>query len=117
MNGILDNFLVGLALGVSALYAALSLGPKSLRRGLLSALGRAAARAPAFLRLRRAAQWFAVAAAGKAQGACGGCDTCGSEQTDAQKPQESEVKVPIAQIGRRSSGSAKPSQAAGSGLQ
>jgi hypothetical protein len=117
MNGFLDNFLVGLALGVSAVYAVLSLGPKSLRRGLLGALGRAAARAPASLHLRRAAQWLAVAAAGKAQGACGGCDSCGSEEPEAQNPQKSEVKVPIAEIGRRNSGSAKPSGAAGSGLQ
>ena len=46
MNGVIDNSLVGLALLVSAGYALSSLGPKSLRRRLLEALSRAAARAP-----------------------------------------------------------------------
>jgi hypothetical protein len=101
MNGILDNFLVGLALLLSAGYAVTSLGPKSLRRRVLGGLGRLTARAPAFLHLQRAAQWFAVASAGKADGACGGCDSCGSGEAPAQKPPESEVKVPVANIGRR----------------
>jgi hypothetical protein len=101
MNGILDNFLVGLALLVSAAYAVTSLGPKSLRRRVLGTLGRIAAHAPAFLHLQRAAQWFAVASAGKAHGACGGCDSCGSGQAPAQKSPESEVTVPVAKIGRR----------------
>jgi len=70
MNSVIDSSLVGLALLVSAGYARLSLGPRSLRRRLLALLSRAAARAPAFLGLRRTAQWLAVASAGKAHGAC-----------------------------------------------
>jgi len=65
MNSVIDNSLVGLALLVSAGYALLSLGPRSLRRRLLAARSRAAARAPAFLGLRRTAQRLAVASAGK----------------------------------------------------
>jgi hypothetical protein len=116
MNGILDNGLVGLALIVSASYAVMSLGPKSLRRRLFGALGRAAARAPAFLHLRRPAQWFTVASEGKAQGACGGCESCGSEQPAAQASPQPEVKVPLANIGRRNSAAAKSSEPAGSDL-
>jgi hypothetical protein len=106
MNGILDDSLVGLALLVSAGYAVSSLGPRRLRQRLLAALSRLLARAPAFLGLGRMAQWLAVASAGKAQGACGGCDNCGSEQTPAQKSstqdaRASEVRVPITKIGRR----------------
>jgi|SRR5277367_2800516 hypothetical protein len=109
MNGILDNVLVGLALIVSAAYALASLGPKSWRRRALGGLGRVMARAPAFLHLRRAAQRFTVASAGKAPGACGGCDSCG--------PQEAEINVPVAKIGRRNSEAVKSSEAAGSDLQ
>jgi hypothetical protein len=116
MNGILDNALVGLALIVSAAYAVLSFGPKSLRRRLFDALGRVTARSPAFLHLRRAAQWFAIASEQKAQAACGGCDSCGSEQAAALAPPRPEVKVPVANIGRRNSVSVKSSGAAGSDL-
>jgi hypothetical protein len=101
MNSVLDNTLVGLALLVSAGYAMTSLGPRSLRRRLLASLSRVAARAPAFLRLRRMSERLAIASAGKAQGACGGCDSCGSEKTPAPAP-EGEVHVPLAKIGRRS---------------
>jgi hypothetical protein len=100
MNNILDDTLVGLALIVSAGYAVSSLGPRSLRRRVLGALSRVAARAPAFLGLRRTARWFESASDGKADGACGGCDSCGSEQA-AQKPPASEVSVPVTKIGRR----------------
>jgi hypothetical protein len=103
MNSILDNSLVGLALLVSAGYAVSSLGPRSLRRRLLSALSRLLARAPVFLGLGRLAQWLGAASAGKAQGACGGCDNCGSEQAPAQKQDSRalEVRVPVTKIGRR----------------
>ena len=101
MNTVIDNSLVGLALLMSGGYALLSLGPKSLRRRLLAALSRAAARAPAILGLRRTSQWLAVASKGKAQGACGGCDSCGSEQAPAQKSPAAEVRVPVPKIGRR----------------
>ena len=101
MNGFLDNSLVGLVLLVSAGYAVFSLGPRSLRRRALAALGRVTARAPAFLGLRRVSQWLAVASAGKAPGACGGCDSCGSEQSPTQKSTDAEITVPVAKIGRR----------------
>jgi hypothetical protein len=121
MNGILDNSLVGLALIVSAGYAAAALGPRSLRRALLGALSRLTARAPAFLRLRRTAQRLEAASAGKAAGACGGCDSCGSEQapaqhSTAQQPPEAEVRVPVGRIGRRDPTAVKPPKAVGDGL-
>jgi hypothetical protein len=108
MNSVLDALLVGLALLASAGYALLSLGPSSLRRRLLAGLSRLTARAPAFFGLRRAAQWLAAAAAGKAHGACGGCDDCGSEKTPAtaatthQSPVV-EIRVPVTKISRRES--------------
>jgi hypothetical protein len=45
-------------------------------------------------------QRLSIASAGKAQGACGGCDDCGSEKTSAPAP-KAEVSVPVAKIGRR----------------
>lgn len=105
MNTFLDDSLVGLALLVSAGYALSSLGPRGLRRRLLAGLSRVMAHAPAILGLRRMAQWFAAASAGKAQGACGGCDGCGDEPAAQKSPTQNsrpdEVKVPLAQIGRR----------------
>ncbi len=95
MHGILDNFLVGLALLVSVVYAVLALGPRNLRRRLLAALSRGAARAPAVPGMRRMAHWLA-ASAGKSQGACGGCDDCGSKKSPSP-----EVSVPVAKISRR----------------
>jgi hypothetical protein len=100
MTGVIDGSLVGLALLASGGYVLLSLGPRGLRRRLAWALSRAAARAPAFLGLRRMAQRFA-ASAGKAQGACGGCDDCASGQAAAKTPAEGEVRVPVVKIGRR----------------
>jgi hypothetical protein len=101
MNGILDDFLVGLVLIVSAGYAIFSLGPRSLRSRTFAALGHVTARAPAFLGLGRMARWLAAAAADKSQGACGGCDSCGSEKTPASTTAASEVRVPLAKIGKR----------------
>jgi hypothetical protein len=106
MNGFLDILLVGLALLASAAYALLSLGPRSLRRRLLAGSSRLMARAPAFLGLQRASQWLAVAAAGKAHGACGGCDDCGSEKAPAttaaaQQSPVAEIRIPAAKISRR----------------
>ena len=100
MNSVIDNSLVALALMASAGYVLLTIGPRSLRRRLASALRQAAARAPAFLGLRRMAQRLA-ASAGKAQGACGGCDDCGSGQPAVKTPVENEVRVPVEKIGRR----------------
>jgi hypothetical protein len=106
MNSVLDNSLVGLALLASAGYAAMKLGPRSLRRGMLAALSRLLASAPAGFGLRRISERLDAASAGKAQGACGGCDNCGSEQTPAQQAgaensASAEVRVPVAKIGRR----------------
>jgi hypothetical protein len=101
MSRILDHVLVGLVLIASASYAAAALGPRSLRRRVLAALSRVMARAPALLGLRRMAEWLALRSAGKAPGACGGCDSCGPEQTTAQKPADSEVRVPVSNIRRR----------------
>jgi hypothetical protein len=106
MNSVIDYSLVALALLGSAGYVLLSLGPRGLRRRLLAALSRVTARAPAFLGLRRTAQWLAAASAGKAHGACGGCGDCGSEQAAAKKSAAqnspaAEVKVPVGKIGRR----------------
>lgn len=106
MNSVLDNSLVGLALLASAGYAVMKLGPRSLRRSVLEALSTLFARAPSVFSLRRIAERLQAAAAGKAQGACGGCDGCGSEQTPSQQAAAqnsalAEVRVPAAKIGRR----------------
>ncbi len=105
MNSVLDNSLVGLALLASAGYAAMKLGPRSLRQSVLKGLSRLFAQAPTFPGLRRIAERFDAAAAGKAQGACGGCDNCGSEPASAQSAAQNlpaaEVRVPVAKIGRR----------------
>jgi hypothetical protein len=62
-------------------------------------LSQALKSAPAFLRLGGIAQRL-EAASGKKQGACGGCDNCGTESASA--PQSSaEISVPVSKIGRR----------------
>jgi hypothetical protein len=105
MNAVLDFLLVGFALLASGVYALLSLGPRSLRRRLLTGLSRLLTLAPAFFGLRRTAQRLAVAAAGKAHGACGGCDDCGSQETpgtaNEQQASAVEIRVPVTKIGRR----------------
>jgi hypothetical protein len=99
MNAVLDNLLVAAVLLMSVGFAVAKLGPRSLRRRILSALSRVLAGAPAFLKLGRIAQRLA-AASGKTQGACGGCDNCGAES--ASPPQSSsEINVPVANIRRR----------------
>jgi hypothetical protein len=99
MNAVLDNSLVGLMLLASILYAFAALGPRNARRRMLARLGQWLARAPRALHLAAAAQRLARAAEDKAQGACGGCDSCGSEP----RPQSgsAEVSVPLASIARR----------------
>jgi hypothetical protein len=109
MNGILDGALVCFALLLSVGYALWSLGPRSLRGKLLAAFAHVAARVPAVLGLRRAAQRLSIAAAGKSHGACGGCDDCGTSAADATKSAAkdapaAEVRVPLAKIGRRARG-------------
>jgi hypothetical protein len=100
MNALLDDFLVGVLLLVSLGYAFYKLGPRTLRKRALAACSRLMATAPAFLRLDRVARSLASASAGKAQGACGGCDNCGTETSPAP-PSSAEIKVSVAKIGRR----------------
>lgn len=99
MNAVLDDVLVGAVLLISLGYALTKLGPRSLRKRIFAALGRLLAAAPAIFRLETVAQRLANAS-GKTQGACGGCDNCGSESSEAP-PQHSEISVPVARIGRR----------------
>ena len=106
MNSVLDNSVVAMALLISAGYAVMKLGPRRLRQRLLATLSRLTGRAPAFFGLRRVARRIELAAAGKAQGACGGCESCGSELTPAQQAETqsappAEVQVPLGKIGRR----------------
>jgi hypothetical protein len=105
MNTVLDNLLVGLALLVSVGYAVSSLGPKTWRNRMATALSRLAERAPAFIGLGGVARRLAAASrrVPGAAGACGGCDNCGAEQAQASSSASAEVKVPVANIGRRES--------------
>ena len=98
MNALLDDSLVGLVLLISALYALAALGPRNVRRRALAMLAALLARAPAALRLGAAARRLASTADAKAQGACGGCDNCGTETPAASTG--GEIKVPIAHIAR-----------------
>jgi hypothetical protein len=117
MNSVLDNSLVGLALLASAGYAVVKLGPRSLRQRMLAGLSRLIARAPPAFGLRGIAGRLRAASAGKVQGACGGCDDCGSEQTPAQQGAQNlaqpEVRVPVAKIAWRAN--ARPKNAGGRG--
>jgi hypothetical protein len=98
MSGFLDFALVGLVLLASAGYAILALGPRSLRPRFYACLSRLLSRAPAWLALNAVAASLA-AASGKTGGACGGCDTCGSEPA-AESPSP-EVRIPVSKIGKR----------------
>lgn len=99
MNAVLDDLLVGAVLLISLGYAVIKLGPRTLRKRIFEALSQVLAGAPAFLGLKKVAQRLANAP-GKAQGACGGCDNCGTESSSAP-PQQSEINVPVNRIGRR----------------
>ena len=101
MNAVLDNFLVGVLLLVSVGYAVYKLGPRTLRKRILETMSRAMAAAPASLKLRRVVQKLDAASLGKAQGACGGCDNCGTESSSEPKVSSAEINVPVAKIGRR----------------
>jgi hypothetical protein len=81
MNAQLDNFLVGVVLLASVSYALYKLGPRNLRKRILTLLGR-------------------NTAAGKTQGACGGCDNCGDASTPPQSP-SADIHIPVGKIGRR----------------
>ena len=108
MNTLLDNSLVGGAILISAVYAVVRLGPRALRARMLAAMSRRLAAAPSFLKLTRISKGLAAAAA--AESACGGCDSCGTETKSAaqnssepssQTQPSAEIKVPVANIGRR----------------
>jgi uncharacterized protein DUF6587 len=98
MNHLLDNLLVGAVLLVSLGYAFARLGPRTLRQRMLAVLARLLAAAPAIFRLQRVAQRLSAASA-KAQAACGGCDSCGSET--APPKASAEISIPVGKIGRR----------------
>jgi hypothetical protein len=100
MNGVLDYFLVGLVLLVSAGYAVLALGPRTMRPRFYAASSRALARAPGWLGLKGIAGRLA-AAGGKSAGACGGCGTCGSEPGAADAKTDGEVRIAVTKIGKR----------------
>jgi hypothetical protein len=99
MNKVLDYGLVALALLASVGYAFATLGPKGLRRRIWTALARLAARAPARLHLGAVARRLDSAAGNSA--ACGGCGSCESESSGAAEKPASEVRVPLARIGKR----------------
>jgi len=99
MNAVLDNLLVAAVLLASVGYAVVKLGPRTLRKRILGALGHVLESAPAFLKLTSVAQRLA-AASGKAQAACGGCDNCGAESTSPPQS-SSEINVPVSKITRR----------------
>jgi hypothetical protein len=101
MNAVLDNFLVGVLLLASVAYAVYKLGPRTLKRRILQILSRAMTAAPVFLRLGRAAQKLDAASLGSAPGACGGCDNCGTESSTGQKASSGEIRIPVANIGRK----------------
>jgi hypothetical protein len=101
MNAVLDNFLVGVLLLASVCYAVYKLGPRTLRSRILRTSSRAIAAAPAFFGLGRVAQKLDAASAGKAPGACGGCDNCGTESSSEPQSSSAEIRIPVANIGRK----------------
>jgi len=101
MSSVLDYFLVGLVLLASAGYAILALGPRTLRPRFYAASSRLLSRAPGWLGLGGIAQRL-EAASGKAGGACGGCDTCGSEPAGSTAAAGDEVRISVSKIGKRS---------------
>ncbi len=103
----LDEGLVGVLLLASAVYAAMSLGPRGVRRRVLRIAGACLGRFPRSFGLRG---WAArcTAAAVRAQGSCGGCDSCASEAPasgPASSPAQGtarDIRIAPSQIGRRS---------------
>jgi hypothetical protein len=84
MSSLFDKLLVGSALIASVMYAILTLGPRTWRRHIASAL--------AACGLARVAP--------KDSGACGGCDNCAAP--DAKESSAgAETRVPLQEIGRR----------------
>jgi hypothetical protein len=111
MNHLLDQSLVGLLLLISAAYALMTLGPKTLRVRIQASVSRLAARAPRMFALSEWAKRL-EAAAGKPKGACGGCEDCGTGTgtvsgagADAgsagAQSRPAEIHIPVGKIGRR----------------
>lgn len=100
MHRVLDDFLVGIVLLVSVIYAAFALGPRTLRGRLLAGAA-ALLRLPANSTLRALAARLEAAGALKAKAACGGCDNCGPERPPVQRPSGSEVRISVSKIGKR----------------
>jgi hypothetical protein len=99
----LDKFLVGGALLASIIYALLSLGPRSLKRGVAVRAAVLLRSIPAVPGVRSLSRRLETAAASKPAGACGGCDDCGPatpapESTGSAEP---EVRIPVSSIGKR----------------
>lgn len=99
MNAFLDDALVALVLATGFGYAVYSLGPRSLRKRMTLGAAALLQRLPRVVGLRVAARRL-VAAAAKPQGACGGCDSCGTEKSAAPAA-NGEVRIPLSKIGRR----------------
>ncbi len=98
MRIVVDDVLVGMALLASVIYAAFALGPKTLRGRVLAAAAGVLRRLPAVPGVKQIAQRLQAAAVSKAGGSCGGCDNCGPAP---QAPPASEIRVPLAKIGKR----------------
>jgi hypothetical protein len=99
MSPLLDAALVAIVLAASVVYALYSLGPKSLRRRLCTALADLLARAPATLHFGGVERRLREAGGGS--GACGGCESCGPPAGDAREVDAKEISVPVANIGKR----------------
>jgi hypothetical protein len=98
VSRLLDAALVAVVLAASVVYALYALGPKSLRQRLCTALAGLAARAPAALHFGRIERRLRAAAG--SGGACGGCESCGPAG-GVREADGKEVRVPIANIGKR----------------
>lgn len=109
MHRIFDDFLVGLLLLASMIYAAFALGPRPLRRHLLAGAA-ALLRLPANPTLRALAARLDAAGSIKAKGTCGGCDNCGPEPPPAAPSSGPEFRIPLSKVGRRADARADVSQ-------
>jgi hypothetical protein len=101
MHRVLDDFLVGILLLVSVVYAVFALGPRTLRGRLLAGASTLLLRLPAITSLRVLAARLETAASIKAKSSCGGCDNCASEQTPPEPSSGSEFRIPLSKVGRR----------------
>jgi hypothetical protein len=97
----LDEFLVGGALLASVLYALISLGPRTLKRGVAVRAAALIRSVPTMPGLRSLSRRLETAAAVKPTGACGGCDDCGSAAPESTGSAEPEVRIPVSTIGKR----------------